>query len=579
MGKGFLSLINSSVNYMDIFKVYSFFLIAMFLIVKYWRNKENIDPKMKPYIKYIKEQCPKLKKILSLSFLISFLIYFYLPVSADVSNNNIENLFKIASSGISILGAFIVAFSVATINSTSNNYSTRILDVFMNKSFFKAYLFLIISSLGFSSIVGAFIPLNSLLSSFLIFFGLILLVSNFIALFFYINEIIKFMKPENIIKNVLDEIKIDNIREYFLKYGLRVFDGDNNHFSKDPLQYLDLVIRKIVDSKDKQVIKYLLEETNKKFLDFENGFYNEYLQSNLIDNYAKLPFYIFDFYYLLLKNPEIKSNGEYTLFLIDNLKNITNEISKREINWNAETAIIFTSNFVLKIELFKNEFFEDYEKFRLIHVFQNLLDIIINMIKSNNLTKTKFELLINAVIKRIGYDFIEMPLEDYYSVGVLRVLVHYEHKLIENNAKKLANFSHLVDYDSIIKYVDKKSPKFSLYGIGLIESAVNYFLIDYVFSETEDYSKNIDGLIRLCFLKCNGLNDYEDYVTYHLTDIKQNEIMNISLNNTPTKLTSTQYAKFLKLYNEFENNIQTLKLTQTKKENVKEADVITINFD
>jgi len=552
MGKGFLSLINSSVNYMDIFKVYSLFLIAMFLIVKYWRNKENIDPKIKPYIKYVKEQCPKLKKILGLSSLISFLIYFYLPVSVDVSNNNIENLFKTASSGISILGAFVVAFSVATINSTSNNYSTRLLDLFMDKSFFKAYLFLIILSLGFSSIIGAFIPSTNLLSSFVVFFGLMVLVSNFIALFFYIDEIMKFMKPENTVENVLDEINIEDIKEYLSKINLGLLRRDNNHFSKYPLQYLEIVFQKTVDSKDIQVFRYLLEETNKKFQDFGNKVYCK--ETDNLENYVKLISFIITFYNSLLNNPKIKNDSDYVRYLIYYLTDFIIYLSKKEINWaidNNEIFLVLLYELDVKLDEFKRQLFEETHKFDFLYIYRGLLTLVLNALNSIKTLDSDAQSAIYSMIEIIGNKIIKLDVGLNYFEFVLQTITYFEYMLIKNNAK-LSEYTNLVDYSSLFHVVKQKYLVNNFEEEdGVIEKAVIYFLIDYLFSEKEDFSENLEFLIKLYDVA-------EESVLYKLRRIKENSAFYLVVGPeiTINKLNNKEHKKFSKLYAEFQRRIR-----------------------
>ncbi|AVB76293.1 DUF2254 family protein [Methanococcus maripaludis] len=562
---------------MDMFKVYSLFLIAMFLIVKYWRNKENIDPKIKPYIKYIKEQCPKLKKILGLSSLISFLIYFYLPVSADISSNNIENLFKTASSGISILGAFIVAFSVATINSTSNNYSTRILDLFMNKSFFKAYLFLIILSLGFSSIIGAFLPSTNLLSSFIVFFGLMVLVSNFIALFFYIDEIIKFMKPENTVKNVLDEIKFEDTKEYLSKIKLGFFGKNENHFSKYPLQYLDLLFRKTADSRDKEVFKYLLEETHKKFEDFESKLYVEYSKTNDLQTYVKLPCYFATFYYGLLKNPNINHNEDYTRDIIKNMHLISDIVKKRDINWSINDGIDvrqFLDKYRTIVYLSKKQIFEEFQRRRLLFIYREMILIAVNALKSPKFLETTFGSALSVEIEEILKGIIDSDLGKDYFLNVLFVLSQCNYDLFINKIHDTDDFFNFSSYLLFKKIKELYgSDGFDFNDHLVVENSVIYFLMEYLFSEKDNFSENLNYLLELYKLGDNDVTNPHNGVNFELDQIRKNKFLNIAGTHKKTQLTSEQYDKFLKLYDEFQKKTYEMRVNKKKED---EPDVIII---
>ncbi|ABO35426.1 hypothetical protein MmarC5_1125 [Methanococcus maripaludis C5] len=561
-----MSLTTDLINYLNIFKLLLIPVYGIILVLIYQNNDKNIDSKLKGLKKYLGEQYSKLKTILIFSILISFLIYFYLPASSNGSN--IENLFKIASSGISILGAFIVAFSVATINSTSHNYSTRLLDLFMDKSFFKAYLFLIILSLGVSSIIGAFIPPTNLLSSFLVVLSLTLLVSNFIALFIYIDEIIRFMKPEHIGKIVLDEIKFEDIGQYLLKYRLGLHGTDENHFSKYPLQYLDIVFRKTIDGDDKHVLKYLFEETNKKYEDFEGILYNEYLKTSDLENYVKLHAYFIDFYYEILKNPKIKTNDEYTEYLINNLQLLIKKISNRKISWDCEKEnflSVFFNEISFKLYSFEKYVSDEYQKFRLLYVFRELVNILTVAINSSKFGNNL--ILPFMGLNLIGHMVTTAKFGKYFS-DALKLITYCEYVLVKNNTNQLDDISNIVDYLGMLKsiegnYVGNTTSMF------ILPLAVNYFLIDFLFSEKEDFSHNLKYLIELYELD-------NTWVIYQMNRIKKNKFASLVIGPdiTITKLNNDQHKKFLKLYDEFQKKTRNIALNKDK-----EVEILSINFD
>jgi len=550
-------------------------MVTIVIIVLYWRNKKNSDLKFNICIKYIKEQYPKLEKILLFSFMISILIYLYLPISPDTSKNNIETLFEVSSKGISILGAFIVAFSVATINSTSNNYSTRLLDLFMNKSFFKAYLFLIILSLGIGSIVGAFIPPNNVLDYFLVIGGLTLLVSNFIALFVYIDEIIKFMKPEYIGKNVLDEIKFEDTKNYISKITLGRFGKDENHFSKYPLQYLDVVFRKTVDSEDRQVFKYLLEETHKKFQNFENTLYTEYLKVNDLQTYIKIPVYFGIFYKDIILTSVIEQKEEYWHDTIKNINLILNNTLKREIDWcigEGRHIRDFLNDYTYILDNINDKSYSDIQKLTLLQMYEKLIFIGISALNSPYFRDTKFGQHISLELSLIMNSVIEMKMGDICFVSWLHTISYLEYNLMNVKILELDPSFSILNHYSIYNIIKTKCETDFDVDWGVIRESVTYFLIDYLFTE-KDFSENLGYLLKLYDFEVNTLKYSNSWLLFELDQIRNTKFLNIEINSKKVRLTPEQYDKFSKLYNEFQKKTQNGVLDKGNEE----ADVFSIN--